>query len=123
MGNWYEFRGQDCLLHVRVQPRSSREGIDGVRDGRLRVRVSSPPADGAANERLIRLLAHALGVPKTHISLLRGAKIRDKDLLARGAGAFGSDIGALLAPESANAGRANPGAGAPVSKKPEKKPF
>jgi uncharacterized protein (TIGR00251 family) len=98
MGNWYEIRGQDCLLHVRVQPRSSREGIDGVRDGRLRVRVSPPAVGGAANERLIRLLAHALGVPKTHISLLRGAKIRDKDLLARGAGAFGSDIDALLAP-------------------------
>ena len=117
MGNWYEFRGQDCLLHVRVQPRSSREGIDGVRDGRLLVRVSAPPADGAANERCIRLLAHALGVPKTHISVIRGAKIRDKDLLARGAGVFGGDIDALLAPESRAAGRASPDHVEPVSRK------
>ena len=98
MPDWYEIRGQDCLIRVRVQPRSSREGIDGVREGRLRVRVSSPPADGAANERLIRLLSHALGVPKTHISLIRGAKNRDKDLLVHGAGASGCDVNALSEP-------------------------
>lgn len=82
--NWLEIRGEECLLRVRIQPRSSREGIDGVRDGRLLVRVSAPPVDGAANDRLIRLLAHALGVPKSHVSLLHGNKNRDKIVLIRG---------------------------------------
>ena len=118
MPDWYEVRGQDCLLRVRVQPRSSREGIDGVRNGRLRVRVCSPPADGAANESLIRLLAHALGVPKTHISLLRGAKNRDKDLLARGTGARAGPIGALLAPAARAEGRAERVTFRPASRKP-----
>jgi uncharacterized protein (TIGR00251 family) len=82
-----EIRGDDCLLHIRIQPRSSREGIDGWRDGRLLVRVSAPPVDGAANDRLVRVLSHALGVPKTHVSLLRGQKSRDKEVLIRGAAA------------------------------------
>ncbi|MGC8521789.1 MAG: DUF167 domain-containing protein [Steroidobacteraceae bacterium] len=83
--NWLEIRGDDCLLRIRIQPRSSRECIDGVRDGRLLVRVTAPPIDGAANQRLIRLLSHALGVPKSDVSLLRGTKNRDKDVWVRGA--------------------------------------
>ena len=81
--NGLEFRGRNCVLRVRIQPRSSREGIDGWRDGRLLVRVSAPPVDGAANDRLIRVLAHALGVPKTRVSVLHGTKSRDKEILVR----------------------------------------
>ncbi len=90
--NGLEIRGADCVLHIRIQPRSSREGIDGWRDGRLLVRVSAPPIDGAANDRLVRVLAHALGVPKTHVSLLRGPKSRDKEVLIRGAAAAAAQL-------------------------------
>lgn len=90
--NGLEIRGADCVLHIRIQPRSSREGIDGWRDGRLLVRVSAPPIDGAANDRLVRVLAHALGVPKAHVSLLRGPKSRDKEVLIRGAAAAAAQL-------------------------------
>jgi uncharacterized protein (TIGR00251 family) len=80
---WLEIRGRDCVLHARIQPRSSRECIDGVRDGRLLVRVCAAPVEGAANERMLRVLAHALGVPKTDLSLLRGAKSRLKDVFIK----------------------------------------
>jgi uncharacterized protein len=94
--NWYDIRGADLLLRLRIQPRASQEGIDGVHDGRLRVRVSSPPVDGAANERLVRLLAQALGMPRGSIILTRGAKSRDKDVTVQGAAAQASKVIARL---------------------------
>jgi len=83
--SYYSLSGADLLLRLRIQPRASREGIDGVHDGRLRVRVSSPPVDGAANESLIRILAHALGVPRRAVTLVRGEKNRDKEVIVRAA--------------------------------------
>jgi uncharacterized protein (TIGR00251 family) len=82
--SYYSVRGADLVLHLRIQPRASREGIDGVREGRLRVRVNSPPVDGAANESLIRLLADALGVPRATVRLMRGEKSRDKEICVLG---------------------------------------
>ena len=66
-------------LHVRVTPRASREAIDGFdAEGALRVRVSAPPADGAANAAVARLLAKALGVPGRDVVLVAGATARQK---------------------------------------------
>jgi len=70
-------------IRVRVTPRGGRDGIDGVEalaDGRtvLKVRVRSAPEDGAANEAVRRLLAKALGVPASAISLASGATARVK---------------------------------------------
>ncbi len=72
-------------LHVRVTPRSSRDGIAGVETDasgrvRLKVRVSAPPADGAANERVIEILAKAVGAPKSAFALVAGAHHRNKVL-------------------------------------------
>jgi uncharacterized protein (TIGR00251 family) len=93
---WYDVRGANLLLRLRIQPRASREGFDGVREGRLRVRVSSPPVEGAANERLVRLLAETLDVPRASITLTRGSKSRDKDLTVHGVAARVAEIVALL---------------------------
>ena len=65
-------------LRVRVTPRGGRDAIDGVEalaDGRpvLKVRVRAAPADGAANEGVRRLLAGALGLPASAVSLESGA--------------------------------------------------
>jgi hypothetical protein len=65
-------------LRVHVQPRASREGLAGERDGALVVRVSAPPVAGAANEALVRVLGQALGVPKTAVRIARGASGRSK---------------------------------------------
>lgn len=65
-------------LSVRLTPRASREGIEGVRDGVLQVRVSAPPVDGAANEALLRLLAKRLGVPRSALTIVLGDTARTK---------------------------------------------
>jgi uncharacterized protein len=62
---------------VRVTPRASRDRIV-VEDGAIRVYVTVVPEDGKANEAVVCLLAKALGVAKTRLTLLRGATARDK---------------------------------------------
>ena len=84
---WCTQQGADLLLHLRVRPRAQPEGFGPVRDGRLLVRVSAPPAEGAANERLMRILSRELAVPRAALVLTRGLTSRDKDVLARAAAA------------------------------------
>jgi hypothetical protein len=66
---------------LRIQPRASHEGIDGLHDGRLRVRIAAAPVEGAANDRLILVLAQALDVPRSALRLLRGTRSRQKEIL------------------------------------------
>ena len=71
------------VLAIRVTPRSAKPGIGGWRtdsSGReeLEVRVSEAPTDGAANEAVIRLLAKALGVSRSELSIIAGATSRNK---------------------------------------------
>lgn len=72
-------------LHVRLTPRAARNALGGVREaapGRpcLTARVTAPPADGAANAALIALVASALGVAKSAVSLAAGGASRLKTL-------------------------------------------
>jgi uncharacterized protein (TIGR00251 family) len=83
-GDWYRHVSDDLLIRVRVQPRASRNEILGVRDGRLRLRTTAPPADGKANKAVIRLLADFLDVAPSRISLVRGTTHRDKQLRVLG---------------------------------------
>ena len=63
---------------IRVAPRASRAAIVGVHDGALKVALTAPPVEGAANDALVRLLAKALGVPKGAVRLVQGERSRDK---------------------------------------------
>jgi uncharacterized protein YggU (UPF0235/DUF167 family) len=76
-------------LAVRLTPKGGRDRIDGwARDeaGRafLKVRVSAPPVDGAANEALIALIAKAVGRPRSAVTLAAGASARLKMLDVEG---------------------------------------
>jgi uncharacterized protein (TIGR00251 family) len=63
---------------VRVQPRAARSAVEGTHGGALRVRLTSSPVDGAANEALIELLAERLDVPKRAVTIVSGATARTK---------------------------------------------
>ncbi|MBO9697315.1 MAG: DUF167 domain-containing protein [Sphingopyxis sp.] len=60
-----------------MTPGASRDDVRIV-DGTVQLRVTAPPADGAANEAVLRLLAAALGRPMRDLTLLRGASARVK---------------------------------------------
>ena len=63
---------------VRVVPRSSRSEIVGEHDGALKVRIASPPVDGAANSELIKLFAKRFGVSKGDVEILAGETSKSK---------------------------------------------
>ena len=72
---------------VRVIPRSSRSEIVGEHDGTVKVRLTSPPVDGAANAELIKLFAKKLGVAKSSIAITSGETARTKQLRVDGVSA------------------------------------
>lgn len=76
-------------LRVRLTPRSAREGVVLREDGTLAVRVSAPPVDGRANAALERLVARTLGVPPSRVSVVRGARSREKTVRIEGLDADG----------------------------------
>ncbi|MBF0456148.1 MAG: YggU family protein [Magnetococcales bacterium] len=78
------WRGEDWLLDVRVQPRSSREKIIGIQGGRVKIALTSPPVEGAANRALCQLIAKALGVAKGRVTIVKGEKSREKRVCVQG---------------------------------------
>ena len=72
------------MIAVRVVPRAGRTSVAGVRDGALVVRLAAAPVDGAANEALVKLLAGALGVPKSRVALVGGERSREKRVRVAG---------------------------------------
>jgi uncharacterized protein (TIGR00251 family) len=65
-------------LRLKVQPRARRDEVGPVEAGALRVRVTAPPVDAAANEAVCRLLAEHLGCRRGDIRLVRGSTSRQK---------------------------------------------
>lgn len=65
-------------IDVRVIPRASKTTIAGERDGRLLVRLSAPPVDGAANDALIEFFSKLFAIPKRAVRILSGDKNRSK---------------------------------------------
>jgi len=72
------------ILSVKVQPRSSSNQVGEAIGNELRIKVTAPPVDSAANEALIRFLAKILDCRRNQIELLRGHTSRHKVLRIRG---------------------------------------
>ena len=66
------------LLRLRVQPRAHVERLEGLQADRLRLRLTAPPVEGAANAACIAFLARMLHIPRSHVHLQAGDKNRDK---------------------------------------------
>ncbi|MBI3398482.1 MAG: YggU family protein [Deltaproteobacteria bacterium] len=72
-------------LKLYIQPRASKNEIAGIYDGTaLKIRLTSPPIDGAANSACIEFLSNLLGVKKNQIEIARGQKSRIKHIRITG---------------------------------------
>ncbi|HTH38840.1 MAG TPA: DUF167 domain-containing protein [Pyrinomonadaceae bacterium] len=70
---------------VRVVPRASKTEFAGELEGAVKVRVASPPVDGAANAELIKLFAKTLGVRKGDVEIVAGQASKTKHIRINGA--------------------------------------
>lgn len=67
-----------ALLYLRIQPRASKNEIVTMEDGSVKVRLTAPPVDGAANEALVAFLADTLGIAKSQVEIISGHTSREK---------------------------------------------
>lgn len=73
-----------CLIRLHIQPRASRTELAGRHGDALKLRIAAPPVDGEANDAVLRFLAERLGVPRSAVTLERGASSRAKTVRVAG---------------------------------------
>jgi len=83
-------------LRVRVTPRAHRDEIAGERAGALLVRVTAPPEGGRANTAVCKVIARALRIAPSRVSVLRGGASRNK--LVRVEGVAAAELQGLFHP-------------------------
>lgn len=66
------------LLSVKLTPRASASEIGEALGSELRIKVTAPPVDAAANEALLKLLARQLHCPRNRVDIVRGHTSRHK---------------------------------------------
>ena len=74
--------GEDLLLTLKVQPRSSKDELLWQGE-QLKLRITAPPVDGKANEHLVGYLAKLFRVPKSQVEIVSGESGRDKRIRVR----------------------------------------
>jgi uncharacterized protein (TIGR00251 family) len=89
-----EEREGSVRFTVRAQPRASRTEIAGAYGDSVKIRLTAPPVEGAANAELIAFLAKKLGVPKSAVRVVKGERGREKVVEVDGRSA--EDVGARL---------------------------
>ncbi|MCK9420197.1 MAG: DUF167 domain-containing protein [Nitrospirae bacterium] len=81
-------------VSIRIQPRASKNEIVTMDSGGLKIRLTAPPVDGAANEALVKFLATTLSIPKSNVEIVSGHTSRKK--IVRISGISDSEVKRLL---------------------------
>jgi uncharacterized protein len=87
-------KDEALIFTVKVVPRASKSEILGELDGALKIRVASPPVEGAANSELVKLLSKTFGVSKSDVEIMSGETSRVKQI--RISGVRGEKLAAIL---------------------------
>ncbi len=74
---------EGVVLSLQVQPRSSSNQIVGVHNHNLKVKLTSPPVDGAANKACCSFLAKLCSIPKAYVVIMSGETARQKRILLK----------------------------------------
>ena len=80
MPGFLRIQADGVFLSVKLQPRASANEIGGALGNELRIKVTAPPVDAAANEALVKLLAQRLDCPRNRVELVRGHTSRHKTI-------------------------------------------
>lgn len=75
---------EGVLFTVHVQPRASRNEVCGVQGDELKLRLTAPPVEDAANRLCVEYIAKLLGIAKSRVSISSGAKSRHKTIKVTG---------------------------------------
>jgi uncharacterized protein (TIGR00251 family) len=72
-------RAKDGItVEIKVEPRASKAGVLGVMGDCLKVKLTSPPVDGAANKQLVELLSKEFGIRKNSVKIVKGERSKNK---------------------------------------------
>ena len=82
--NFLRAQPDGVLLSVKLQPRASKNEIGAPLGDELKIKVTAPPVDAAANEALIELLVEKLDCPRGRVELIRGQTSRHKTIKLHG---------------------------------------
>ncbi len=88
---WLFHHKGSIRIKIYAQPGASKTAIVGEHGGAIKIRISSPPVDGAANDEILRLLSKILDIGRAQFSLVGGATSRNKTF-----DIVGSDLDSIL---------------------------
>ena len=74
---------EGVIFKILVQPRSSKNKISGLHDEALKIKLTAPPVDNAANRMCLKFLAKSLGISKSRLEISAGHNSRNKQILLR----------------------------------------
>jgi uncharacterized protein (TIGR00251 family) len=80
---WIQKTPEGVIFKAIIQPRGARNEIVGLRGDALKIRLTAPPVQGAANKMCIEFLAKSLKVRKSDVEIVRGHSSRTKQILVR----------------------------------------
>lgn len=82
---WIQETPDGVIFKITVQPRGSRNEIAGLQGDAMKIRLTAPPVEGAANKMCVEFLAKSLKVRKSVVEIIRGRTSRSKKVLVRSA--------------------------------------
>ena len=82
---WIQETLDGVIFKAAIQPGGSRNEIVGLKGDALKIKITAPPVEGAANKMCVEFLAKTLKVRKSDVQIIRGQANRTKKLLVRSA--------------------------------------
>tara|TARA_R110000868_G_scaffold395949_1_gene667968 strand:- start:1533 stop:1817 length:285 start_codon:yes stop_codon:yes gene_type:complete len=84
MSAWYTCDNDTVIVNLYVQPGAKRTEVVGLHGDELKIRLTSQPIDGRANDALLNFVAKTFDVPRRKVALIRGGKSRHKKIVITG---------------------------------------
>jgi hypothetical protein len=85
MQKCYSWKNDELYLDIYLKPRSKKNAAIGLHNNKLKILLTSPPVDNAANEHLVEFLAKYFHVAKKQVTIIKGAASSNKTVCIKGA--------------------------------------